>query len=159
MHDQTFVWSVYFKIYLLKYDNQIGEIPKAIVRGPIFSTITRGLYAYNAGLLNNDIKAIAFSYCRRREFSKLHKLDRGTIEFIVHLTNDTCTKYWILVWRRINEGKYISLLKTSTSAMIQSKIALPTRQTSGKRGNHMSTLRTMRYDESDNLLQRFVWGV
>ena len=38
----------------------------------IFSTSTRGSFAYNARLLNDDVMAIEFPYWRRREFSKLH---------------------------------------------------------------------------------------
>ena len=43
--------------------------------GAIFSTFTHGLCAYNAQLLNNDVRAIKPSYRWRREFPKLRTSD------------------------------------------------------------------------------------
>ena len=52
-----------FQNHNVKYNNQIGGMCAVI-----FSTFTRGLCAYSARLLDDDVTAIDLSYLLRREF-------------------------------------------------------------------------------------------
>ena len=76
----TMLSRMYFKSttwnMTIKSGNSHGDRGAILVHLPV-----RGLCAYNAWLLNNDITTIEVSYCRRREFPKLYTVGRGRMEF------------------------------------------------------------------------------